>query len=128
MRQPGARLDWILAQCYSPQPLLGAVHTDQLFGSDVLLIAGYWLAGSLILIAGWWRYETATLRRASWVILLPTFLAVADLLEDILIWCLIDNGSDGRLQIRSTHFAEHAGQWVGVVAGNALVGSATEAP
>jgi hypothetical protein len=36
-----ARLDWILAQCYSPHPLLRTVHTDQIFGSDVLVIAGY---------------------------------------------------------------------------------------
>lgn len=106
------RLSWMLARCYAATPPLGRVGTVQLFFADFVVIVGYWLAGTLVLAAGWWRYEATALRRVSWVVWLPSFVAIADLVEDVLILLLIHNGPDGHLRVSSGDVLHTSGQWL----------------
>ena len=94
------RLTWVLAPCYAGTAPSGPVALWQMFFADLLVIAGYWLVGTLILWAGWWRYEAVLLRRSSWVIWLPTYLTVADLVEDGLMLVVLHN-QNRRLHVRS---------------------------
>lgn len=79
----GTRFDWLMQRCpvsVTPTPMLLA---------DLLFIAGYWLTCAAVLIGGWWRYEAPALRRASWVLWLPTAVAVADVIENLLLATLL---------------------------------------
>lgn len=80
--------------------------------ADLLLIAGYWWAGTIALAAYWPRYEAPLLRRATTtVLLLPTFVAVLDLLENglMLVLVQVDAGTP-------TYSSESAGVLLGTVA------------
>jgi YVTN family beta-propeller protein len=105
-------LKWMLLRCYTGAHPLGPVSTWELFFADLPVIAGYWLIGTLVLAAGWWRYEATALRRATWVVRLPSFLAVADLLEDGLMLLLVYYGPDGQLHVRSGSPVESILQWL----------------
>ena len=90
------RFDWLIQRCAvptTPGPMLWA---------DTLFIVGYWLACTAVLIAGWWRYEAPALRRASWVMFLPTAVAAADVIENLLLWRLLH--ADAR--------ADHGYRWL----------------
>lgn len=65
-------------------------------GADVLFIIGYWLLSTTILAASWWRYEAVALKRATpLVVLLPTFVAVLDLIENALSLRFVELTDDG---------------------------------
>jgi hypothetical protein len=71
-------------------PLDGSV----MFGSDLAIIIGYWLLGTIVIANGWWRYEAIALRRLlPFVVWLPAIVAICDIIEDGLLLYSLDNGT-----------------------------------
>jgi hypothetical protein len=66
------------------------INLTEMFVSDLIFIAGYWLIGTIVLAAGWWRYEAVFLRRLlPLVVWLPSAVALLDVVEDLLLFfCL----------------------------------------
>jgi len=73
-----------LGQCDAP------LDNRAMFGSDLLIVVGYWLLGTVVIANGWWRYEaTSLMRLLRLVIWLPTMVAFCDLIENVLLlWSL----------------------------------------
>jgi len=71
----GKRFSWLIHGCSVPSTV------QELLLPDFLVMFGYWLMFSAILISGWWRFEAPALRRASWVLWLPTITVGIDIIE-----------------------------------------------
>jgi hypothetical protein len=100
------QLGWLIGRCYAtPYPLPGFTGLHML-GADLALIGGYTTVFTLLIIAGWWRFEAHVLRRCWWVIALPAAAAVADLIEDLLLYSVVIKGGDGKLTYRNPVLAQ----------------------
>lgn len=88
------RFSWLTQGCSIP------ATTQQFLVPDFLLMSGYWLMLSAVLIGGWWRFEAPALRRASWALWLPTFVAAVDIIEYFLLIQWFYKGSDGVFHLR----------------------------
>ena len=86
---------------------------QRLLAPGLLFIFGYWLMCSAILLSGWWRYEAPPLRRASWVLWLPTVTAVANIAEYLLLVRLLYRDSDGQFHLHGDGLLHSTGDHYG---------------
>ena len=101
------RFSWLMHRCQVP------ASPQRLLAPGLLFIFGYWLMCSAILLSGWWRYEAPPLRRASWVLWLPTVTAVANIAEYLLLVRLLYRDSDGQFHLHGDGLLHSTGDHYG---------------
>ncbi|KUI38213.1 hypothetical protein AU195_16585 [Mycobacterium sp. IS-1496] len=113
----GERFSWLLQRCSVP------ASVQEILVPDLLVMAGYWLMFTAILVGGWWRLEAPPLRRAAWVVWLPTIAAAFDTLEYCLLSALLYTTDEGLFALRGDGglvnwlaMAVSSAKWVAVVA------------
>jgi hypothetical protein len=113
----GERFAWLVQGCAVPATV------QQILVPDFLVMFGYWLMCSAILIGGWWRFEAPALRRASWVLWLPTIAVLFDIIEYFLLARLIYKDDDGLFALRGdgsllnwVQMAVSSAKWITVAA------------
>lgn len=90
----GERFDWLVQGCTVP------ASVQQILLPDFLVMGGYWLMFTAILVAGWWRITVPALRRATWVLWLPTIAIACDAVEYVLLTVLMYKRPDGQFAYR----------------------------
>lgn len=113
----GERFSWLLQRCSVP------ASVQQILVPDLLVMAGYWSMFTAILVGGWWRLEATPLRRASWVLWLPTIAAGFDTLEYALLSALLYKNDERLFALRGDggplnwlSMAVSTAKWVAVAA------------
>jgi hypothetical protein len=111
------RFSWLVQGCSVPATV------QEILVPDFLLMFGYWLMFSAVLIGGWWRFEAPMLRRASWVLWLPTIVFVVDTIEYFLLITLLYKDNNGQFHLHGNGSVLNWAQvtvswtkWVGVAA------------
>lgn len=113
----GERFDWLVQGCTVP------ASVQQILLPDFLVMAGYWLMCTAILIGGWWRITAPALRRATWVLWLPTVAIACDAVEYVLLTVLMEKQPDGQFAYRGDgglvnflQMAVSSAKWLAVAA------------
>lgn len=113
----GERFAWLVQGCTVPATV------QQILLPDFLVMFGYWSMCTAILIGGWWRFEAPALRRASWVLWLPTVALSFDIIEYFFLAGLLYKDGDGQFALRGNggvlnwlQMAVSSGKWIAVVA------------
>lgn len=113
----GERFAWLVQGCTVP------ASVQQILLPDFLVMFGYWSMCTAILIGGWWRFEAPPLRRASWVLWLPTVALSFDVLEYFFLTGQLYKDAAGQFALRGhggvlnwLQMAVSTGKWIAVVA------------
>ncbi len=111
------RFAWLVQRCAVPATV------QQILLPDFLVMFGYWSMCTAILIGGWWRFEAPALRRASWVLWLPTVAVSFDIIEYFFLAGLMYKDDDGQFALRGhgsvlnwLQMAVSSGKWIAIAA------------
>lgn len=118
----GERFDWLVQGCTVP------ASVQQILLPDFLVVAGYWTMFTAVLVGGWWRLTAPALRRAAWVLWLPTVAFACDTAEYVLLSLLMVKRPGGQFAYRgdggflnALQMAVSSAKWL-TVAAMALAG------
>ncbi|TFV57991.1 hypothetical protein E4P42_13105 [Mycobacterium sp. PS03-16] len=113
----GERFDWLVQGCTV------SASVQEILLPDFLVMAGYWTMFTALLVGGWWRFRTPRLRRASWVLWLPTIALAFDFVEYFLLSALMYKRPDGQFAYRGDgglwnvlQMAVSSAKWLSVAA------------
>ncbi|KUI31934.1 hypothetical protein AU196_08755 [Mycobacterium sp. IS-1742] len=111
------RFDWLVQGCTVP------ASVQMILLPDFLVMAGYWLMFTAIIVGGWWRITVPALRRAAWVLWLPTIAFACDAVEYVLLSVLMHKRPDGQFAYRGeggllnvVQMAFSSAKWLAVAA------------